>query len=148
MRVLERLPAAEKAQMLSPSVLCCRGTSAELAPAAGGKQPRLVDRQTLRGALLQHGRVSTLLLLPVPVPGLQCALGPWMWHFSSGDSQHSFSWRLCTLDPSECLPIHFPLRLRMAMSDWLLSTGYWGNTINGTCQHALESLSWAWHLLP
>lgn len=30
---------------------------------------------------------------------------------------------LCALDPNE-LPIHFPLRLRMAVSDWLLSTAY------------------------
>lgn len=55
---------------------------------------------------------------------------------------------LCALDPNECLPIHFPHSLRMAMSDCLLLTGCWGNLINSTCQHVLEPLRWAWPRAP
>lgn len=92
MRVLERLPAAGKAQMLSPSVLCCWGTSAELAPAAGGKQPRLVSRQTLCAAPRKGEHLSAPACPSAWAAVCTAALEVHV-HLRSGDSQHHFSWR-------------------------------------------------------
>lgn len=152
MRVLERLPAAGKAQMLFPSVPCCWGTSADPAPAVGGKRPRLVNRQTLCGAPQHHGRVSTFLLLPVPLLG--CTVH-WCWGGAFGISAlkvHSIT----SLAHSHCVP-WIPMSVYKSTFllgwGWLCWTGSfqqvtWGNIIDGTCQHVLEPLSWAWPQLP
>lgn len=94
MRVLERLPAAEKAQMLSPSVLFCWGTGTEPAPEAnspGWWAGRFVWYPEA------PGKGENLSAPPCLSPGLQCALllGRCTWNLSSGDSQHHFSWRHC-----------------------------------------------------
>lgn len=134
MRVLERLPAAEKAQMLSPSVLKANS------PGWWTGRFCVVPCSTTAGWAPFCSCLSLCLQSAL-------VLGRWKWHLSSGDSHHHLA-RLCALDPSECLPIHFPLRQRVAVSDWLLLTGYWGNIIIGTCQCVLETLSWTWPRLP